>query len=134
MPAEALLLELSTPSGLRPERFRPSTAGTRDDMSALTTVAAAFILAILVATLMWGGAGLVIALPVALVVLGAVFALDVKRRRGSVGSMEAERERARSDKVDFTERDKQTLYARVLTARQWHKEIPWAQVGGHRLG
>ena len=112
MPAEALLPELSTPSGLRPERFRPSTAGTRDDMSALTTVAAAFILGILVATLMWGGAGLVIALPVALVVLGAVFALDVKRRRGSVGSMEAERERARSDKVDFTERDKQTLYSK----------------------
>lgn len=80
-------------------------------MSALTTVAAAFILALLAATLVWGGAGLVIVLPVALVVLGAVFALDVKRRRGSVASLKAQRERARTDKVEFTERDKQTLYS-----------------------
>jgi uncharacterized protein (DUF58 family) len=80
-------------------------------MSALTTVASAFILGLLVATLMWGGAGLVIGLPVALIVLGAVFALDVKRRRESVTSMEAQRERARTNKVDFTERDKQTLHS-----------------------
>jgi predicted PurR-regulated permease PerM len=64
-------------------------------MSALTTVVAAFILAILVSTLMWGGAGLVLALPVALVVLGVLFALNVKRRRESVTGMQAQRERAR---------------------------------------
>jgi hypothetical protein len=64
-------------------------------MSALTTVVAAFILGILVATLMWGGAGLVLALPVAFVVLGVVFVLDLKRRRESVTGMKAQRERAR---------------------------------------
>jgi cytochrome c-type biogenesis protein CcmH/NrfF len=64
-------------------------------MSALTTVVAAFILGILVATLMWGGAGLVLALPVVFVVFGVVFVLDVKRRRESVAGMEAHRERAR---------------------------------------
>jgi hypothetical protein len=91
--------------------FSPSQHGYTGRMSALTTVAGAFILALLVATLMWGGAGLVIALPVAFVVLGAVFALDVKRRHESIAGMEGHRERADSDKVDFTERDKQTLHS-----------------------
>jgi fatty acid desaturase len=64
-------------------------------MAALTTVVAAFILGILVATLMWGGAGLVLALPVVLVVFGVVFVLDLKRRRESAAGMKAHRERAR---------------------------------------
>jgi hypothetical protein len=82
-------------------------------MSALTTVVAAFILGILVATLMWGGAGLVLALPVAFVVLGVVFVLDVKRRRESVSGMKAHRERARPDKVELTKpEDNPTLYSK----------------------
>jgi hypothetical protein len=78
-------------------------------MSALTTVVGAFVLALVVATLMWGGAGLVIALPVALVVLGVAFALDVNKRRKSAATIHEQRERARTEKVDFTERDQQTL-------------------------
>jgi hypothetical protein len=78
-------------------------------MSALTTVVVAFVLAILVATLMWGGAGLVIALPFALVVLGVAFALDVNKRRRMAASVHEQRERARTEKVEFTERDEQTL-------------------------
>jgi Na+-translocating ferredoxin:NAD+ oxidoreductase RnfD subunit len=78
-------------------------------MSALTTVVAAFVLAVVVATLMWGGAGLVIVLPVALVVLGIAFAMDVTKRRRSAASLHDHREQARTQKVDFTERDEQTL-------------------------
>jgi hypothetical protein len=78
-------------------------------MSALTTVVGAFVLALVVATLMWGGAGLVIALPVALVVLGVAFALDVNKRRKAAATIHEQRERARTEKVDFTERDQQTL-------------------------
>ncbi|MEA2418800.1 MAG: hypothetical protein QOE60_1006 [Thermoleophilaceae bacterium] len=78
-------------------------------MSALTTVVAAFVLAIVVATLMWGGAGLVIALPMALVALGVAFALNIKRRRHSAARMHDHRERARTNRVEFTERDEQTL-------------------------
>jgi Na+-driven multidrug efflux pump len=78
-------------------------------MSAFTTVVAAFVLALVVATLMWGGAGLVIALPVALVVLGVAFALNFKKRRKAAATIHEQRERARTQKVDFTERDKQTL-------------------------
>jgi hypothetical protein len=78
-------------------------------MTPLTIVVAAFVLAFVVATLMWGGAGLVFALPVALVVLGVAFALKLNKRRKSAASMQEQRERARTQKVDFTERDKQTL-------------------------
>jgi hypothetical protein len=78
-------------------------------MSALTTIVGAFILAIVVASLMWGGAGLVIALPLALIVGAIAFVLDIKKRRDSATSIHDHRERARSDKVEFTERDEQTL-------------------------
>jgi hypothetical protein len=78
-------------------------------MSVLTTVVGAFVLAFVVATLMWGGAGLVIALPVALVVLGVAFALNLNKRRKSAATIHEQRERARTQKVDFTERDEQTL-------------------------
>jgi hypothetical protein len=78
-------------------------------MSVLTTVVAAFFLSLVVATLMWGGAGLVIALPVALLVLGVAFALNLNKRRKSAATIHAQRERARTQKVDFTERDEQTL-------------------------
>ena len=78
-------------------------------MSALTTVLGAFVLALVVASLMWGGAGLVIALPVALFVLGVAFALNFNKRRKSAATIHEQRERARTQKVDFTERDKQTL-------------------------
>ena len=78
-------------------------------MSVLTTVVGAFVLALMVATLMWGGAGLVIALPVALVVLGVAFALNLNKRRKSAATIHEQRERARTQKVGFTERDEQTL-------------------------
>jgi cytochrome c-type biogenesis protein CcmH/NrfF len=78
-------------------------------MSVLTTVIGAFVLALVVASLMWGGAGLVIALPVALIVLGVAFALNLNKRRKSAATIHEQRERARTQKVDFTERDEQTL-------------------------
>jgi hypothetical protein len=78
-------------------------------MSVLTTVVGAFVVALVVATLMWGGAGLVIALPVAFVVLGVAFVLNLKKRRKSAATIHQQRERARTQKVDFTERDEQTL-------------------------
>jgi uncharacterized protein (DUF58 family) len=78
-------------------------------MSVLRTVVGAFVLALLVATLMWGGAGLVFALPAALVVLVAIFTLNLNKRRKSAATIHEQRERARTQKVDFTERDEQTL-------------------------
>ena len=79
-------------------------------MSALTTVVGAFVLALLVATLFWGGAGLVIALPVALVLLVVALGMGIRRRRASMSRMQAHRESAKEHKVEFTERDRETLY------------------------
>jgi signal transduction histidine kinase len=81
-------------------------------MTPFTIVVAAFVLAFVVATLMWGGAGLVIALPLVLVVFGVAFALNLNKRRKSAATMREQRERARPQKVDFTERDKQTLVSK----------------------
>ena len=78
-------------------------------MTPLTTIVGAAIVAILAATLFWGGAGLVIALPLLLLVGAIVFVLSIKKRRDSAASLHAHRERARTEKVDFTERDEQTL-------------------------
>jgi len=80
-------------------------------MSAITTVVGAFVLALLVATLFWGGAGLAIALPVAFVVLVVAFGMDLRRRRTSMSPMKDQRERATEHKVEFTERDRDTLYS-----------------------
>jgi hypothetical protein len=80
-------------------------------MSAITTVVGAFVLALLVATLFWGGAGLAIALPVAFVGLVVAFGMDVRRRRASMPPMKDQRERAKEHQVEFTERDRETLYS-----------------------
>ena len=78
-------------------------------MSGLTTVVAAFALAFVVISLAWAGPGVVIAVPVAIVAVGAAALVDLTRRRKQAGGLHAERERARTEKVDFTERDEQTL-------------------------
>jgi hypothetical protein len=80
-------------------------------MSAITTVVGAFVVALLVATLFWGGAGLVIALPVAFVALAVAFGIDIRRRRASMSRMHDHRERAKERKVEFTDRDRETLYS-----------------------
>jgi len=78
-------------------------------MSALTTVVAAFALAFVVISLAWAGPGVVIAVPVALVAIGIAATLDYTKRRRHTASLHDQRERARTQKVDFTERDEQTL-------------------------
>jgi fatty acid desaturase len=78
-------------------------------MTPFTTIIGAAVLAVVVATLFWGGAGLVLALPLVFVVGAIAFALHIKKQRDSAASLHAHRERARTDKVEFTERDQQTL-------------------------
>jgi hypothetical protein len=78
-------------------------------MSPLTTVVAAVALAVVVSSLAWAGPGVVIAVPVAIVAVGVAGLIDLNRRRKQAGSLHDERERARTEKVHFTERDEQTL-------------------------
>jgi hypothetical protein len=73
------------------------------------TIIGALVAAVLVASLAWGGAGVLIAVPLVLVI-GAGFAfMNFSKRRRQLTSMHEQRERARTDKVHFTERDERTL-------------------------
>jgi hypothetical protein len=76
-------------------------------MSALAIVVAAFLLA-LVATAFAFGVG-ILAIPIAVIAIGIVAAMEFAKRRKQATTLHDQRERARTEKVQFTERDEQTL-------------------------
>jgi small basic protein len=78
-------------------------------MSGFTIVVAAFAVALVAMSLAFMGGAVVVALPVALVAIGVAVFVDFNRRRKQAASIHDHREQARTDKVDFTERDRQTL-------------------------
>jgi UDP-N-acetylmuramyl pentapeptide phosphotransferase/UDP-N-acetylglucosamine-1-phosphate transferase len=78
-------------------------------MSGFTIVVAAFAVALVAMSLAFMGGAVVVALPVALLALGVAAFLDFNRRRKQAASIHDHREQARTDKIDFTERDRQTL-------------------------
>ena len=77
-------------------------------MTVLTVFVAAFFLALVAMAAVFGGP-VVVAIPVAFVGIGVAALLDFNKRRKQASMLHSERERARTDKVDFTERDRQTL-------------------------
>jgi UDP-N-acetylmuramyl pentapeptide phosphotransferase/UDP-N-acetylglucosamine-1-phosphate transferase len=78
-------------------------------MSGFTIAVAAFALALVAMSLAFMGGAVVVALPVAVLAIGIAAFLDFNRRRKQAASIHDHREQARTDKVDFTERDRQTL-------------------------
>jgi hypothetical protein len=78
-------------------------------MSGFTIVVAAFALALVAMSLAFMGGAVVVALPVAFLAIGIAAFVDFHRRRKQAASIHDHREQARTDKVDFTERDRQTL-------------------------
>ncbi|HEV2874267.1 MAG TPA: hypothetical protein VGW14_03890 [Thermoleophilaceae bacterium] len=78
-------------------------------MSGFTIVVAAFALALVAMSLAFMGGAVVVALPVAFLAVGIAALVDLNRRRKQAASIHDHREQARTDKVDFTERDRQTL-------------------------
>lgn len=78
-------------------------------MSGFTIVVAAFAIALVAMSLAFMGGAVVVALPVAILAIGIAAFVDFNRRRKQAASIHDHREQARSDKVDFTERDRQTL-------------------------
>jgi hypothetical protein len=78
-------------------------------MWGITTIVGAFALALVVASVGLFGGAVVVAVPVALVAVGIAALMDLRKRRNQAASVHDHRERARTDKVDFTERDEQTL-------------------------
>jgi hypothetical protein len=78
-------------------------------MWGFTTVVAAFALGLVAMSLAFMGGAVVVALPVAVVAIGIAALVDLNRRRKQAASIHDHREQARSDKVEFTERDQRTL-------------------------
>jgi small basic protein len=74
-----------------------------------TLVVAAFALGLVAMSLAFMGGAVVVALPVAVVALGVAAYADLSRRRRQAASIHDHRVQARTDKVEFTERDQQTL-------------------------
>jgi hypothetical protein len=75
----------------------------------VTVVVSAFALGLLAMSLAFMGGAVVVALPLAVVAIGIAAFVDFNRRRKQATSIHDHREQARSDKVEFTERDQQTL-------------------------
>jgi UDP-N-acetylmuramyl pentapeptide phosphotransferase/UDP-N-acetylglucosamine-1-phosphate transferase len=78
-------------------------------MSGFTIVVAAFALGLVAMSLAFMGGAVVVALPVAVLAIGIAAFVDFNRRRKQAASIHDHREQARTDKVGFTERDRQTL-------------------------
>ena len=76
-------------------------------MWGMTTVVAAFALALVVMSLTFMGGAVVVAVPLAIIGVAIAALIDLKRRRTQSQSIHAHR--ADSDDVEFTERDRQTL-------------------------
>jgi hypothetical protein len=78
-------------------------------MFGFTFAAIAFALALVVMSGAFMGGAVIVAVPLAiLIVLGAGL-LDLRRRRNQAQGMEQFRRQADSEKIDFTARDRQTL-------------------------
>jgi hypothetical protein len=78
-------------------------------MWGFTTVVGAFALALVAMSFAFAGGAVIVAIPVAILAIGIAAMLDFNRRRKQAASIHDYREQARTDKVDFTERDQQTL-------------------------
>ena len=75
-------------------------------MWGLTTVVAAFALAVIVMSFAFMGGAVVVAVPLAIVAIGIAALVDFKRRRKTAQSIHTHQH---ADDVDFTERDRRTL-------------------------
>jgi hypothetical protein len=77
-----------------------------------TIVVSAFALGLVMMSFAFAGGAVVVALPLALLGVGIAAMVDFNRRRKQAASIHDHREQARTDKVDFSERDQQTLVSK----------------------
>jgi len=75
-------------------------------MWGMTTVVAAFALALVVMSFTFMGGAVIVAVPLAIIVLGIAAFVDFRRRRKTAQSIHTHQH---DDDVEFTERDRRTL-------------------------
>jgi hypothetical protein len=72
-------------------------------------IAAAFLLGLAAMSFAFGGGAVIVAIPLAVLAIGAIAAFDFSRRRQQTKQVHDFREDAKSEGVEFTDRDKETL-------------------------
>ena len=72
-------------------------------------IGAAFLLGLVAMSFAFGGGAVIVAIPLALLVIGAIAAFDFSRRRRQAQQVHDFREDAKAQGVEFTDRDKETL-------------------------
>jgi hypothetical protein len=78
-------------------------------MWAITLIVAAFMLGLVTMSLSFSGGGVTVAVPVAIVAIVAAGLFDLRRRTKQARLIHEHREQAKTKKVDFTQRDRETL-------------------------
>ena len=72
-------------------------------------IVAALLLGVAAMSFAFGGGAVIVAIPLVLLAIGAFAAFDFSRRRQQAKQVHDFREDAKSEGVEFTERDKETL-------------------------
>lgn len=78
-------------------------------MSPFSFIIIAFMLGLVAMSFAFAGGAVIVALPVAVLVIGVIAGLEFRRRIQQGRTMRDFREQAKTSKVDFDERDRQTL-------------------------
>jgi hypothetical protein len=78
-------------------------------MSPAILILAAFLLGLAAMSFAFGGGAVIVALPLAVLAIGAYGAFDFSRRRKQTKQVQGFREGAKAESVEFSERDKETL-------------------------
>jgi UDP-N-acetylmuramyl pentapeptide phosphotransferase/UDP-N-acetylglucosamine-1-phosphate transferase len=78
-------------------------------MSPLTIVVSAFMIALVVMSGAFMGGAVIVAVPLAIAVIATLGFLDLRRRSKQAHSIQAHRQQAEGEGIEFNERDKETL-------------------------
>jgi hypothetical protein len=78
-------------------------------MTPLTLAVGAFMIALVVMAGAFMGGAVIVAVPLAVVVIGTMGFLDLRRRSKQAKTIQEHRQQAENDKIEFSERDKETL-------------------------
>jgi Flp pilus assembly protein TadB len=78
-------------------------------VSPVTVIVIAFLVALPVMAGAFAGGAVIVALPVAVIGIATIALLDFNRRRKRARSMGELRDQAKAQRVDFTDRDRETL-------------------------
>jgi membrane protein implicated in regulation of membrane protease activity len=78
-------------------------------MSPLTLIVIAFMIGLVAMSFAFSGGAVIVTLPLALVVIAVVAAIDVRRRAKQARTPQEFRQQAKAEKTEFNERDQETL-------------------------